>query len=574
VGSDSNMGTSESYTFSELLKQFRVRSGLSQEELGKKLSVHRNTISAWERGLNLPETRGMVLELAKALDLEAGDEDADQLLKCALFDVPSPVCNVPYTRNSFFTGREEILRRLYETLIMTKKAALTQAISGLGGVGKTQIAVEYAYLQRDEYRAVLWVRADSRESFTLDFIALAHLLHLPEKNAQDQITIVGSVKNWLSTHNKWLLIFDNADNAKMISEFLPPAGNGHVLLTTQALAQGPSAQSIEVSYMGLTDGTLFLLRRAKALPPETPLDQTSATERTAAEEIVQILGGLPLALDQAAAYIEETGCGISDYLDRFRTQHDKLLQRRGRLVIDHPESVTATFLLSFEKVKQVNPAAAQLLKLCAFLYPDAIPEELISEGTHKLDPGLQALAGDHFALDEAMEALRSYSLIRRNPSTKIVFIHRLVQEVLRDSMDMKEQRQWAERVVRTLHRVFPDPEKIEAWPLCQRYLPQAQACVNLINRWGLKIWEGTQLLNQVGYYLQHAHALYSEAEALYALALSIDILTFGPEHPKVSLLLNNLAEIYRIQGKYSQAEPLYHQSLALRAQHLGTTTLA
>jgi hypothetical protein len=129
------------------------------------------------------------------------------LLKSALFDVPSPIWNVPYTRNSFFTGREETLRRLYETLIMTKKAALTQAISGLGGVGKTQIAVEYAYLYRDEYRAVLWVRADSRESLTLDFIALAHLLHLPEKNAQDQITIVGAVKNWLSTHNKWLLIF-------------------------------------------------------------------------------------------------------------------------------------------------------------------------------------------------------------------------------------------------------------------------------------------------------------------------------------------------------------------------------
>jgi transcriptional regulator with XRE-family HTH domain len=133
------MGISESYTFSELLKQFRVRSGLSQEELGKRLSVHRNTISAWERGLNLPETRGMVLELARALDLEAGDEDNDQLLKSTLFDIPSPVWNVPHTRNPFFTGREETLRSLYETLIMNKKVTLIQSISGLARLCTFQI---------------------------------------------------------------------------------------------------------------------------------------------------------------------------------------------------------------------------------------------------------------------------------------------------------------------------------------------------------------------------------------------------------------------------------------------------
>jgi tetratricopeptide (TPR) repeat protein len=179
---------------------------------------------------------------------------------------------------------------------------------------------------------------------------------------------------------------------------------------------------------------------------------------------------------------------------------------------------------------------------------------------------LQALAGDPIAFDEAMETLRSFSLIRRIPSAKIIFIHRLVQAVLRNTMHSGEQRQWAERVIRILNRVFPDPIEIEVWPICRRYLPHAQVCTLLIHQWSLKLGEASQLLNQIGYYLQHAHGLYSEAEKLYTFALSNGIQMFGPEHPRVILFLNNLAEIYRIQGQYSA---FYQEALKISKQVLG-----
>ena len=476
------------------------------------------------------------------------------------------IWNIPYQRNLVFTGREDVLQQLSVSL---KAGQGTQAICGLGGIGKTQVAVEYAYRHRDEYRAILWVRADSHESLILDFVALARLLHLPEKDIQDQTIVVRAVKQWMDMHSQWLLILDNAENIMMISHFLPLAGKGHILFTTQALAQGTVAQSIEVSHMGLAEGTLFLLRRAKRLLPEASLDQVPIAECIACEEVVEILGGLPLALDQAGAYIEETGCGVSNYVDRYHAQRDKLLQRRGTFVIDHPSPVTTTFLLAFEKVGQINPASAQLLQLCAFLHPDAIPEDLVTGGAPDLGLDLQALANNLIALDEAIEALRTHSLVHRTPETKTLSIHRLVKEILKDTMDREQQRQWAERVVRAVNRVFPDPEETTTWPLCQQYLLHAQACVALIRKWSLSFSEATRLLNQVGYYLQHALAQYTEAEALYSLSLSIDTQAFDPDHPKLIPGLNNLAEIYRLQGKYSQAKPLYQQALAIRLQQFG-----
>jgi tetratricopeptide (TPR) repeat protein len=482
---------------------------------------------------------------------------------------PSPLWNIPYRRNPYFTDQESILTHLHDVLNADNAAALIQpqAISGLGGIGKTQIALEYAYRHRDKYQAVLWVQADSQESLTTGFIALATLLNLPEKDTQDQTIIVESVRRWLDTHNQWLLILDNADDLTLVDHFLPASGTGHTLLTTRAQTHGTLAQGIEVEEMDLTEGAIFLLRRAQVLALDAPLDHALEADRSTAQALVQELGGLPLALDQAGAYIHETMCGVPGYLTRYQTQHATLLRRRGKLTKDHPKPVATTWSLSFERVKQANPAAANLLGFCSFLYPDAIPEELITEGASHLSSTLQAAASDLIALDEAVETLRAYSFIRRNPDTSTLSMHRLVQVVLKDAMTENEQRQWAEQAVRVMNQVFPLPE-VNNWPLCERYLLNAQTCASLIEQWGMTFPEATHLLNQTGAYLQE-HTRYSEAERLLQRTFTIYEQVLGTNHPDTASSLNNLALLYEKQGTYPKAEPLLQHALAIREQVLG-----
>jgi hypothetical protein len=170
------------------------------------------------------------------------------------------------------------------------------------------------------------------------------------------------------------------------------------------------------------------------------------------------MDGLPLALDQAGAYIEETACGLSDYFDLYRTHGVKLLKRRGMMVSDHPDPVATTWALSFENIEKGNSAAAELLRFCAFLYPDGIPEEVFSEAALELGPVLGAVGADAFALNDAIAEILKYSLLRRDPNSKTLEIHRLVQAVLKQGMDEATQRLWAERAVRAVDPLFPGME--------------------------------------------------------------------------------------------------------------------
>src|ERR1700724_125974 len=153
---------------------------------------------------------------------------------------PVPLWNVPYPRNPLFTGRKDHLARLAHALQPGQATALTQAhaISGLGGIGKTQLAIEYAYQHRQDYQAVFWVRADTRENLVSDFVAVAGELHLPEKHAREVQQTVIAVQAWLRTHSNWLLVLDNADTLELLGEFLPPQYGGQVLFTTRAQATG------------------------------------------------------------------------------------------------------------------------------------------------------------------------------------------------------------------------------------------------------------------------------------------------------------------------------------------------
>ncbi len=179
--------------------------------------------------------------------------------------------------------------------------------------------------------------------------------------------------------------------------------------------------------MGKTESSLLLLRRAKILALNSPVDRAEEVDQSQVEAISTELDGLPLALDQAGAYIEETRCSLSEYLALYRTHRRELLQRRGRSITDHPASVASTLSLSIQKVEQINAAAAELLRLCAYLDPDAIPEEIITEGASDLGPLLGPVGADVFLLNEAIQLLLQFSLLRRNPTMKTLTIHRLVQ---------------------------------------------------------------------------------------------------------------------------------------------------
>ena len=523
---------------------------------------------------------------------------------------PERIWNIP-PHNPFFTGRDDLLARLRSQLLASQTSALSQpqAMSGLGGIGKTQIAIEYAYQHRQDYQALLWARAESRETLTSSFVEIAALLNLPEKDAQDQTLTVKAVKHWLQTHREWLLILDNADDLTVIREFLPNPLEGHILLTTRAQALGGLAQRIEVNTFTPELGALFLLRRASLIAPNAPFEQAGPKDRAVAVQISQELGGLPLALDQAGAYLEETQCSLSDYQSIYRTRRAEVLKERGGLVNDHPEPVATTWSLSFEKVEQANPSAAELLRLCAFLSPDAIPEEIITSGAEHLGPLLQMVARDPMALNKAIAALGAYSLIRRDATEKTLSIHRLVQAVLRDAMPAEVANLWAGQTVRAVNAAFPDVEFAQ-WQACERCLPHAQACYSLIAQDQMSLPELAKLLTKMGWYLKergqyqeaevplqqaltlrernlgsehldtvqtlsgleglyYSQGKYEEAEPLCQRVLAIYEQQLGPEHPYTATGLNNLALLYGAQGKYEEAEPLYQRALAIREKQLG-----
>ena len=480
------------------------------------------------------------------------------------------IWNIPYPRNPYFTGREDLLTRLAAVLRAGQTAGISQpqAVSGLGGVGKTQIALEYAYRYYQDYDAVLWTRADTLEALISGFVTFAELLSLPQKEERDQLKIVQAVKDWLKTHHRWLLILDNADDLSLVQDFLPPAGRGHTLLTTRATSMGRLAQRIEVDTLDRDQGALLLLRRIGRLAPDAPLEQAEAGDRAIALTITQELGGLPLALDQAGAYIEEIQYSLSDYLHLYRGQHAELLKARGGLVPDHPEPVATTWSLSFAQVEQRSPAAADLLRLCALLHPDAIPEEIITEGAKYLGPNLQVVAKSQLTLNQAIGVLLSYSLLKRNAEEHLLSIHRLVQAVLKDGMDALTHRRWVERAVEAVNDALP--QEVDYGPSARyaRCLPHAQECALLIEQGKFTSYAARRLLNQMGIYL-YQHARYSEAEAFYQHSLRIREQTLGPGHPDVALLLNNLAILYYDQGKYAEAEPLYQRALHIWEQALG-----
>jgi tetratricopeptide (TPR) repeat protein len=462
---------------------------------------------------------------------------------------------LPYQRNPFFTGRETELAAIDQALAKQGRVALV----GLGGIGKTAIAIEYAHRHRKNHpdKHIFWVLADSDINIDNSFITIADELKLPRPNDQKPEDTVKQVQAWLKNNPNWLVIFDNLENLATLKKYLPTPAKGKVLITTR-LADTEYLANIEIKKFGELDGVKFLLNCAKITAP-------TANDRQFAAKLVQELDGLPLALEQAGAYIAKAPLSIQRYLQLYRVSA-LLAKPSGSSIHD---TVTVTFKLLFDKLKKTNAVAADLLQFMAFLAPDTIPEEIFKLGREHLSEKLQTAIADELDWDDVCAAATRYSLIKRDATSKSFSVHRLVQLVIREMLAEDEQRQWLESVVTVLVAVAQEPDKVENWPLCARLVPHQQMLFEHIQHYQLFNEASGAMLNQAGYYL-YAQGQYQQAKPLYQQGLEIRKQVLGTLHPDYAKSLNNLAGLYYYQGRYELAEPLMKQALEIRKQVLGT----
>lgn len=320
------------------------------------------------------------------------------------------ISNVPYLRNPRFTGREDKLKQIHEALISDNKVAVSQpvAVCGLGGIGKTQTAVEYTYLYRAEYEFIFWVKADSEDSIISGYVGIAKLLNLPVKNDSDQKNIVSAVLNWFRTHESWLLVFDNADEISFVKNYLPPDPKGHILLTSRirVFDSLEITRLVEMDEMSPKEAKSFLFKKTM----RTDLQQS---EIEALEKLVHELGYLPLALEQAGAYIYANNSSFKDYLVSYNKRGLKLLEKSTIDKNKYPESISTTWLMNFEEIRKKSEVSVDILFASAFLNPYQIPDEIFYKGYSELGPLISVTFNeadtDPLVFDEVLNPLWQYS---------------------------------------------------------------------------------------------------------------------------------------------------------------------
>ncbi|HXF41286.1 MAG TPA: FxSxx-COOH system tetratricopeptide repeat protein [Blastocatellia bacterium] len=456
------------------------------------------------------------------------------------------IWNVPQPRNLNFVGRDDLLDRIRDTLTSEKAAALT-AVHGLGGVGKTQLAAEYAYRHAADYDLVWWIKSEEPATLASDYGLLAAALDLPQKHEREQPVIVAAVRAWLNHNGGWLLVFDNARKAQDVREYLPQNPAGHVLITSRDPIWGNVARPFEVKELRREDSIKFLLER------------TGQNDESAAGKLAEQLGDLPLALEQAGAYIETNSKPLAEYLSLFERRRAELL--RGGQPAGYPDTVATTWQISFREVEEQSPAAAALLNLCTFLAPDDIPLSILRDGAKHLPETLAEVVADEMLLDDAIAALRRYSLLERSEDG--LSVHRLVQIVACDRLADDERKKWAEASVRVVNAAFPkESDDVRTWAVCGRLLAHALAAAGFGESLELAPEATGRLLNQAGLYFR-GRAQYAEGKQAHERALRIDEAAYGPDHPDVATDVNNLGLVLQDLGELAQARQCYERALRI-----------
>jgi tetratricopeptide (TPR) repeat protein len=478
-------------------------------------------------------------------------------------------------RNPNFTGRGPDLDALARELA-AGRAVRVHAVHGMGGVGKTQLAVEYAHAHAGDYDVVWWVAVEEPASIPDQFIALAARLGLDP--AADPEALRDQVHDALRDVPGWLLIFDNADAVGDIVPWLPSGPlltgiRGHVIVTTRRGGFAALGHVLNLDVIGLADAVRLLRSRVPDLGQDV------------GEQIAEQLGRLPLALEQATAYLDRSQLPGREYLELLRSRAADLYTRGQAST--RTDTIATLWDLSLERIRGESPAAVQLLDVCAYLAPEPIPLNIFAAHPSQLPEPLSSAVADPLAFSDTVAVLIDYSLAKRTVTG--LQLHRLVQATIRgrhaptpehrsrillmpDPAPRPTMEPASQPLAVALALLRADaPRKVtgapEDWPRWAVLLPHVLAATGHLDEHGeqpglARLADASWLLNRAGVYLQ-VHARPADAKPLLERALAIDEAACGPDHRDVARDLNNLAMILQDLGQLEAARPLQERVLAI-----------
>ena len=478
---------------------------------------------------------------------------------------------MPFERNSRFTGRTSELSKLEEWLFIGEQT-IRVAITGLGGIGKTQLALELTYRTRARYQncSVFWMPANDEESLHQAYLDVAQVLNIPNWN-DEKADVKRLVQLHLSKESagRWILIFDNADDPNMwiagpgskqgtvrLIECLPRSKQGCIIFTTRDRKTGVKlAQQNVVEVLEMdTDGATQLLEKCLIRPDLVNSQQD-------AKALLEELACLPLAIVQAAAYINENGIQLVDYLSLLAEQEEEVIDLLSEEFevdcryrnVKNP--VATTWLISFEQIRRRDALAADYLSFMACVDRKDIPQSLLPAGSSRKKE------------IDAVGTLDAFSLITRRPADMALDLHRLVHLATRNWLRKQESlAQWTREVISRLLEVFPDSAhgNRSKWRIL---LPHARYVLesNLVR-------QGDEA--RIGLAWRYATSLYSdgrynEAEMCFQEVMETRKRVLGQEHSDTLISIGNLALTYRNQGRWKEAEELQLQVVETKKKVLG-----
>jgi tetratricopeptide (TPR) repeat protein len=467
--------------------------------------------------------------------------------------------NLPFAPlGGLFAGRDEDLDDLHTALLEAKGAPV--ALCGLGGIGKTRLAIEYAWSRERDYSALLFVSASNGAALNAGLAALTavEIFDLPEREARDDATRITAVLRWLETNPTWLMILDNVDDNAAVAEvakLMPRLKGGHVVVTARASNFPAGVRKLEVSTLDENAAAQFLLDRTEA-------DRSKSKEDAAlAKTLARELGGLALGLEQAGAHIATDHIGFARYLKLWHESREKALAWADATVTGSDRTLATTWATS---VARLSPESRRLLERLAFLAPDPVPDSL-------LDVAVPGEAPDDDAYQDRA-SLFAYSLISgataEDGGAPGFLVHRLVQDFARRAMNDDRKAQALREALVWVNAAVPlDSDDVRTWPVLDPLAPHALAVAR--NADAAEIAEPTgRLFSQLGL-LFGAKAEYAEAESLYRRALAIAETSYGPNHTEVAIRLSNLGVLLRDTNSLTEAEPLFRRALMIDERSYG-----